>query len=248
MLNTDAIVLAANPYSESSLIVRLLTAEFGVVRVLAKGARRPNSRLHGTLEPLARISAMVGVPDPEKLGNLGETTLLDGWPHLRAELDRLAYAGLGIETIGRLAEASAPDRFHYDEARRLLEGLARERGAGSLTIAFLLRLLQREGFAPQLEPTLRDADPPTFVAYDFEAARFEKPSPTTSAHALRLPRSALEAITEALANPPDLDGAFEVAKGIGPILLRWLIRVWEDHLGTRLKSAAFLEKMILGKQ
>jgi DNA repair protein RecO (recombination protein O) len=248
MIWTEAIVLGISPYSESSLIVRLLTAEAGVVRVLAKGARRPKNRFQGALEPLARVAAMVGVRDPEQLGNLGETTPIAHWTRLRSDVERLAYAGLGIETLGRLAGASAPDRFFYDEACRFLEALERARGAGSLTIALLVRLLHQGGFPPRIDAALLCGAMPPTVVYDFEAARFEAPSATASPHAMRLPGTAVAAMAGALANPPALDGGFEVAKGAGPVLLRWLIRVWEDHLGARLKAAEFLEKMVLNAQ
>ncbi len=44
-----AYVLHRHPYSESSLILELFTREHGNLPVLAKGAKRPNSALRGTL-------------------------------------------------------------------------------------------------------------------------------------------------------------------------------------------------------
>jgi recombinational DNA repair protein (RecF pathway) len=215
---------------------------------LAKGARRPKSRLQGTLEPFARIAAMLGVKDPDRLGTLGETALLAGWPYLRDDLERLAYAGLGIEIVGRLAEVSPPEPFFFEEACRFLEGLGTVRGAGSLTIALLLRLLCQGGFPPRLDASLSGERLPDALAYDFEAAAFVAIGPGLSSHAMRLPGRAVTAIAPALAAPPPLDGRFRVPAEAGPVLLRWLVRVWEDHLAARLRAAEFLEKMVLAKR
>ena len=47
-LRTPAIVLRRWPYSETSLVVRVLTPELGTVGLLAKGAYRLQSGLLGT--------------------------------------------------------------------------------------------------------------------------------------------------------------------------------------------------------
>jgi len=46
-----AFVLHTRPHSESSLIVELVTENYGRIGVLSKGARRPKSRLRGVLQP-----------------------------------------------------------------------------------------------------------------------------------------------------------------------------------------------------
>ncbi len=48
---TAAYVLHARPYRETSLLVDLLTLEHGLVSVVARGARKPGSRLRASLQP-----------------------------------------------------------------------------------------------------------------------------------------------------------------------------------------------------
>ena len=50
---TTAIVLRTVEFSETSLIVTLLTRDFGLVSALAKGARRPKGPFEGALDLLA---------------------------------------------------------------------------------------------------------------------------------------------------------------------------------------------------
>jgi hypothetical protein len=259
MLKTEAIVLATTPYGETSLVARLLTRQAGVARALAKGARSPKSRLHGVLEPFARVEAQLHIPGADKLGTLGETTLLESWPCLRGDLARLGFAALGVEVVGHVAEASPPDPFFYEEACRFLAMLGLARGAGSLAVALLLRLLHHGGFPPRWADRAAPSDqvllaPENAVAYDFSegALRVLSAEPPSlglglpqAQRVMRLPGRAVAAILGALETPPPLDVAFELRAEDGPPLLRWLVRVWEDHLSKRLKSAEFLEKMVL---
>jgi len=49
--NCDSLVLRVWPCGESSVIASLLTRDHGYVKVIAKAARRPNSRLRALVEP-----------------------------------------------------------------------------------------------------------------------------------------------------------------------------------------------------
>ena len=52
VIQSDAIVLSAIRYSETSKIVRLATRDHGVISAIAKGASRPKSRFGGALNSL----------------------------------------------------------------------------------------------------------------------------------------------------------------------------------------------------
>ena len=52
---TDAIVLSRFDYGEADRILTLLTPELGKIKAIAKGIRRPTSRIGGALEPLAEL-------------------------------------------------------------------------------------------------------------------------------------------------------------------------------------------------
>jgi len=51
-----AFVLHSYPYKETSLIVELLTRDFGRVALIAKGAKRPHSQLRGVLQTFQPLS------------------------------------------------------------------------------------------------------------------------------------------------------------------------------------------------
>lgn len=246
MQKTDAIVLNFSPYSETTLIVHLLTRDLGVGRVLAKGALRPRSRYQGVIERFAWIRCELTLRAPDKLGTLGGADEVAQWPYLRQDMPRLAYASLGLELIARIAEDSPEEPVWFEEAVAFLRLLGEVSAPGSLTIALMIRLLHEGGFQPQLPKDWSPRSIPRTLSYDFSRAKLTPHQPD-NLHAMHLPGEAVATILSALREPVDLNAAFEVPARFGPLLIRWLVRLWEDHLRTRLKSADFLEKMVFGK-
>ena len=47
----DGYVLHAVAYKDTSLIVKFFTKEYGIVNLVANGAKRPKSRFFGILQP-----------------------------------------------------------------------------------------------------------------------------------------------------------------------------------------------------
>jgi DNA repair protein RecO (recombination protein O) len=56
VLGQPAFVLHSYPYKETSLIVDMVTREFGRVALVAKGAKRPHSQLRGALQTFQPLS------------------------------------------------------------------------------------------------------------------------------------------------------------------------------------------------
>ena len=52
---TDAIVLSRFDYGEADRVLTLITPELGKLKAIAKGVRRPTSRLGGSVEPFAEL-------------------------------------------------------------------------------------------------------------------------------------------------------------------------------------------------
>jgi DNA repair protein RecO (recombination protein O) len=57
--STDAIVLSRFDYGEADRILTLVTPAGGKIKAIAKGIRRPSSRIGGSLEPFAELTVLL---------------------------------------------------------------------------------------------------------------------------------------------------------------------------------------------
>ena len=100
-LSGDAVVLRAFPSGETSVIASLLTRTEGFVKVVAKGARQPRSRLRPLVEPGRLVSVELSWDPSRELQYLrGGSVRLD--PLLgMVDLERSAYLLAALELTDR---------------------------------------------------------------------------------------------------------------------------------------------------
>lgn len=244
-MQTEAIVLKTWPYSESSLVVWLLLRDHGAVRALAKGARRLKGHTAAALDGFSVIRASVRLPQREGLAMLGSVELRRSWDYLHRDLRRLALASTALEILGAVAADSPREPFFFEEALAFLEGLEASESPGSLTAALLLRLLHHAGYAPRLAEEMNPDALPEAMSYEFESGTFaDAEAAVHGARSMRLPGE-LVGYLIGTGGPPPLGPAFLLPSRLGPVALRWLVRVWSDHLHQEFRSVEFLEKMVL---
>lgn len=149
---TDAIVLHAFDYLESSRIVRLATRELGVQSVLARGARRPKSRFGASMDLFAKGVAMFNVRPGHDLSNLQSFDLTRSRFAIAQDLDRFSAAMVLAELALRFSHADPHDgAFAVLDAG--LDALTEApRGtATDLGLAAAWRFVAALGFAPSID-------------------------------------------------------------------------------------------------
>ncbi len=153
ILRTDAIVLRAMRYGETSRIVTLFTREKGKVAVLARGARTAKSRFGSTHEPLSIVEAMISTRPTRTLQTLRETNHRTRL-RIADDLGKIS-AGLRMaELTNALTEDEQASPMLFDLLAGSLAGLdSLDTGAGgrpaSALLFFELRLAHQLGFAPR---------------------------------------------------------------------------------------------------
>lgn len=147
-----AIVLRLTEYSETSQIVVLFSENRGLLRLIAKGARRSTkTRFSAGLDLLERGDLFYAPAKGDaQLGTLAEWTQRDSYSGLRRELVRL-YAGLyAAELITVLTEPDDPHPELYMALVELLDALSSESPARPLVPQFQIDLLRAIGYLPDL--------------------------------------------------------------------------------------------------
>src|ERR1051325_9826949 len=104
---TEAIVLHAFDYLESSRILRMVTRDAGVRSVLARGARRSRTRFGTALDLYAQGTAELHVKPGRELDTLASFDVARARPQLAAQLTRFVGASAIAELTLRFARDAA---------------------------------------------------------------------------------------------------------------------------------------------
>jgi DNA repair protein RecO (recombination protein O) len=149
---TDAVVVHAFDYLETSRVFRLATREGAVQSVVARGARRPKSRFGTAVDLFAEGTAQIAVRPGRDMHNLIGFDITRSRHGLSESLSRFAAASALAELAARFAREDGHGAF-YAELTHALDRLneAAPNEAREVGLAGAWRLVAELGFTPTLE-------------------------------------------------------------------------------------------------
>lgn len=146
-----AICLYATDYSETSQVVHFLTRRTGVVRLLAKGTKRPKSKSGGAIDLLSEGDLLFSVPDTGALGLLMEFSETACHTALRRNAERLHTALYMLELVHSLLAEGDPHPPVFDLLHGALKRLEQPDAPLPAVLAyFQWRLLRHVGLLGDL--------------------------------------------------------------------------------------------------
>src|SRR5687767_15136381 len=148
LYRTEAIVLSRMDYGEADRILTLYTPHRGKLRVIAKGIRRPLSKLGPHLEYFTRCRLMVA--RGRELDTITGAETIDHHLHLRDDIDAYGHASHMVELLNRLTEDRQENEPVYDLLARSLKLLTDGVDPFAVTRHYELALLTLLGYKPEL--------------------------------------------------------------------------------------------------
>ena len=184
------IILKGMPLGEADRLLTILTAEYGLIRAVAPGARKHQSRLRGRSE-LFVVNELLLVKG-RSLDKITQAETLTSYPGLSRHLGKLCASQYLAELVLNLALSEQPQAELYqllNEHLGRLESLTQEAASQSLLLAHLsqavFHILALVGICPQtytcclsqsdLQPN--SIDPNWRVGFSFAAGGLVNLSP-----------------------------------------------------------------------
>jgi len=152
LIREKVIVLRKTKYSEADLVIQTLSAKGGKISFLARGALRSKKRFGGgILEPTHHLEVQYKKPSREDaLAVLDEAVLLQDFPSLRMDYDRLEMALKVLEIVNKVAqEGDAHAESIYNLTGSALKSLDSNLDISHFKIHFALRFLMQQGVLEQ---------------------------------------------------------------------------------------------------
>ncbi|NLT34947.1 MAG: DNA repair protein RecO [Gaiellales bacterium] len=150
-IKTQALVVGTMRLGEADRLVTLYTRERGRVSAVAKGVRRPLSRIGGRLEPFSLVHVLLH-PGRSIYTVTGVDTIRS-FQAVREELFRLEAGAQLCEAVRGLFTEEEANPAAFNVLVRGVAKLAGASGAGEVSVAVtgtIVKLLLVQGFVPDL--------------------------------------------------------------------------------------------------
>jgi DNA repair protein RecO (recombination protein O) len=145
--NHEAIVLRRRDSGESDRRLTLLTADLGKIDAIAKGARKPSSRLAGVSEPLMMAEMTLAVGKVNRFVTQAQPKR--AFPGLRRDYHRLSAALCLAELYAATLPADQPAGEEFELLRDSLLHLESHAKVEVALVWGQLRLMVLAGFLPE---------------------------------------------------------------------------------------------------
>ncbi|MBB3906896.1 DNA repair protein RecO [Anoxybacillus rupiensis] len=145
----EAIVLRTIDYGETHKIVTLLTREWGKVAVMARGAKKPNSRLSSVTHLFTYGHYLI--QKSRGVGSLHQGEIIDALRGIREDIFATAYASYVVELTDKIMEERRPNPYLFELLLQTLKYMNDGLDLEILTYIYEMKMLRVIGLPPSLD-------------------------------------------------------------------------------------------------
>jgi DNA repair protein RecO (recombination protein O) len=146
---TEAIVLSRFDLGEADRVLTLITPAGGKLKAIAKGIRRPTSRIGGSLEPFAELTVVLA--RGRTFDVVTQVSIGHAWLNLRDSLESTATAWYLAELADRSLEERHAAEAVYALLHRAYELLDADMAPDRVARWFEMHLLDELGQRPEVD-------------------------------------------------------------------------------------------------
>jgi DNA repair protein RecO (recombination protein O) len=153
LIRGEGIVLKTHALGDTSRIAVVFMRDQGLVKLVAKGARKTPSRFGFALEPLTRARFTFYFRTDRDLHLVSQAETIDPAGSRLGELVRLAHAQAAIELIDRVVWGPEPHPELFDLLATTIDAATKapEASLPAVTLAFELQVASLLGYHPRLD-------------------------------------------------------------------------------------------------
>ena len=157
---TDAINIKTYPLGEYDNIVVMFSRQYGLIKGIAKGVKRPKSKLGARMQML--VANKIMLKNGRNFDTICEAQALNTFNKLRTNLDKLTYSMYLTEIINAMCTDSDEDLENNEKIYQLfynaLEGISNSLNKTEIflqSIRFQLKFMAQIGYGAEFETCLK---------------------------------------------------------------------------------------------
>ena len=146
---TEAIIIKKTKLGEADRILTLYTPDLGKIQAVAKGVRRPRSKMAGHLELLTH--SLISLARGRNLDTVTGTQTINSFLPLKSDLQLASYALYATELVNQFTADHVENRSLFQLLLETMQQLCQASDNELALRYFELHLLNDVGYRPQLQ-------------------------------------------------------------------------------------------------
>lgn len=144
----NGVIIKTQDYRETHKIITIYSDKLGKFSALARGAKKPRSRMAALTQPFIYGEFLVYIS--KGLSTLQQGDIIDSFRTIREDIIKTAYAAYIAELTDKLMDSQSPDHYLFDQFFKTLEWISVKENLDIPVIMYELKLYKKAGFAPVL--------------------------------------------------------------------------------------------------
>ncbi|SFA70467.1 DNA replication and repair protein RecO [Lentibacillus halodurans] len=145
----QGIVMKTQDYGETHKIVTIFSDQAGKISGIARGAKKPKSRMAAITQPFIYGDFFVYLHSG--LSTLQQGDVIYSFRSIREDIIKTAYASYVVELTDKLTDSHSPDHFLFNQLYQTLDWIAEHADVAVPIMMYELKLFKTGGFAPSVD-------------------------------------------------------------------------------------------------
>ena len=150
---SQGLVLKYFPYKEADLILTVLTKQHGKLQAIAKGARKPQSKFSGHVEPLTVVD--IQLAKGKSIETVTQVQTYKAYPSMYSDINKLANGIYISELIDQFTPDKEVNTKLFDTGIKVLDIISTSEEPDLSIRNFEFEVLKLSGFLPELYTCLK---------------------------------------------------------------------------------------------
>ena len=238
----EGIIIRSIPYGESNSIITLYTREAGKVTAMARGAKKPRSRLASVTQLFTFGSFLIR--KGRGMGTLEQGEQIEAMRFIREDLEAMAYASYIVEIIDRLTEDNEKRYGVYELLHEALSAINEHYDPEAISLFVEWKMLPVGGIYPILDECANCHATEGEFAFSFREIGFLcHRCFNFDRYSVRITPKQLKLIRTFSTVPISRIGDLNLKKETKHFMKKIVRTVYDEQLGIQFKARSFLDQL-----
>lgn len=164
----DGVIIRSNDYGETHKIVTIFSNKLGKISALARGAKKPKSRMAAVTQPF--IFGQFYIYINSGLSTIQQGEVIDSFRSVREDIIKTAFSAYIVELTDKLMESKSPDGYIFEELLGTMRWIEENDDAAIPIMMYELKLFKKGGFAPTVHSCSNCGGKERFISFSIREA------------------------------------------------------------------------------